>query len=382
MKADKRIPLEKYRGENSYTPIPVSSHLIYIALILLFIGTLFALPFLSIDVSVKSYGSIKSVAEQNILKAKASGLVKTVFVRENVHVKRGDLLYSVTSPILEEKEKYLKKRIIGIDEFLNDLKFLVNTNIESGTLKLSTPLYHQSLTDYHQNLTDHRIRFKKAEQDYDRNRKLFNEQVIAAVEFENFKFEMDKAWGELELLKHSQLSQWQRELKDYEKEHLDFLSQLEQVQIETEKLNITAPVSGALQNLAGIYPGSPLSADQVLGQISPDTSLMAIAYVQPKDIGLLRKGMNVRLQVDAFNYNQWGMATGKVMDVPQDVKIIENEPVFEVRCSLDNDFLTLKSGYKGFLKKGMSVRTRFIVTERSLWQLLYDQVDNWLNPNL
>ena len=123
-------------------------------------------------------------------------------------------------------------------------------------------------------------------------------------------------------------------------------------------------------------------ANQELGQISPDTSMLVIAYVQPNDIGFIKKDMDVRLQVDAFNYNQWGMATGKVTAVPQDIKIIDNKPVFEVRCSLDKDFLQLKSGYKGFLKKGMTLQARFIVTQRSLWQLLYDKVDDWINPNL
>jgi len=28
----------------------------------------------------------------------------------------------------------------------------------------------------------------------------------------------------------------------------------------------------------------------------------------------------------------------------------------------------------------MSLQARFIVTERTLWQLIYDNVDDWLNP--
>jgi len=33
-------------------------------------------------------------------------------------------------------------------------------------------------------------------------------------------------------------------------------------------------------------------------------------------------------------------------------------------------------------KKGMTLQARFIVTKRSLWQLLYDKVDDWANPNI
>jgi membrane fusion protein, peptide pheromone/bacteriocin exporter len=170
--------------------------------------------------------------------------------------------------------------------------------------------------------------------------------------------------------------------KTLQEEKRELESQLVRVQKEKATLTIKAPVSGTVQNLAGIYVGSNVFANQELGQISPDTSMLVIAYVQPNDIGFIKKDMNVRLQVDAFNYNQWGMATGKVTAVPQDIKIIDNKPVFEVRCSLDKDFLQLKGGYKGYLKKGMTLQARFIVTERSLWQLLYDKVDDWVNPNI
>jgi HlyD family secretion protein len=56
--------------------------------------------------------------------------------------------------------------------------------------------------------------------------------------------------------------------------------------------------------------------------------------------------------------------------------------VFKVKCSLDVDHLKLKNGYKGYLKKGMNFTARFSVAERSLYQLLFDKVDDWINPNL
>jgi HlyD family secretion protein len=51
-----------------------------------------------------------------------------------------------------------------------------------------------------------------------------------------------------------------------------------------------------------------------------------------------------------------------------------------VKCVLDQDHLALKNGFQGRLKKGMTLQARFFVTERSLFQLLYDDVNDWLNP--
>jgi HlyD family secretion protein len=33
------------------------------------------------------------------------------------------------------------------------------------------------------------------------------------------------------------------------------------------------------------------------------------------------------------------------------------------------------------IKKGMTVQVRFLVTRRTLFQLLFDKADDWLNPN-
>ncbi|WP_234461911.1 hypothetical protein [Pedobacter segetis] len=70
------------------------------------------------------------------------------------------------------------------------------------------------------------------------------------------------------------------------------------------------------------------------------------------------------------------------MDISDDILMADKQPVFKVKCSLDQGFLKLKNGYKGKLKKGMTFNARFMVTERSLYQLLYDKVDDWVNPNL
>ena len=105
-------------------------------------------------------------------------------------------------------------------------------------------------------------------------------------------------------------------------------------------------------------------------------------YVSPGDIGLITESMPVRFQIDAFNYNQWGLAEGRVIDIARDISMLEGQPQFLVRCQLSQKSLHLKNGYSGQLKKGMTLTARFQVSRRTLYQLLYDKVDDWLNPQL
>jgi HlyD family secretion protein len=115
-------------------------------------------------------------------------------------------------------------------------------------------------------------------------------------------------------------------------------------------------------------------------QVSPGGPLMGECYVLSKDIGLLKTGQAVRLQIDAFNYNYFGVLTGKIYSIDNDFTLLDKTPVFKVRCKLDDRILKLSNGYSGELKKGMGFQARFIICKRSLWQLLYDGMDDWLNP--
>jgi multidrug resistance efflux pump len=352
---------------------------IYVSVILVLIAALTSLPFVYVGVSVKSQGLIKAATDVSTLKATSTGHIKEVYIKENATVEKGQMLFAVQSPLLEVEEKHLQNELKEARLFLKDVNGLLSP---SGHRFPMTNFYRQSLSGYHQKLTDRQTRFLKVKQDYERNKRLYEEKVIAAADFENFQFEFDKCKNEIELLKQNQLSQWQQEFRSYEKEVTDLENQLTQVQKEIQNLNINAPIAGTIQNLIGVYSGSTVFAGQELAQISPDTSLQAEVYVLPNDIGLLREGMDVRMQVGAFNYNQWGILHGKVKEISNDIQIVNNQPLFEVKCSLDKDHLSLKNGYQGKLKKGMTLQARFLVTERSLWQLLYDKVDDWVNPNL
>ena len=126
--------------------------------------------------------------------------------------------------------------------------------------------------------------------------------------------------------------------------------------------------------------GSLISSGIQLAEISPLSDLIVESLINPNNIGLLEKNLQVQFQVTSFNYNQWGLATGKIIDIGNDVQIVNNTPVFKILCSIDQEYLALKNGFKGYLKKGMTVNTRFELTERSLFDLLYDKMDDWLNP--
>ena len=144
---------------------------------------------------------------------------------------------------------------------------------------------------------------------------------------------------------------------------------------------VTAPITGILKDVKGITPGAFLVSGTIVAEISPDTDLVAECYLSPSDIGTMKKNNKVNFQIDAFNYNQWGLATGHIKEISKDVDLLDNQPVFTVKCIVNQSYLTLSNGFQGELKKGMTFNARFLLTERTLFELLYDKADDWLNPS-
>jgi HlyD family secretion protein len=315
--------------------------------------------------------------ETSTIRSGINGRIKQSFVRENQLVHAGDTLYLLETEALTNRHKYLSNKLAETQQIVDDLRMLTSATKNKA---LHSPMLQQSWVLFLQRKSEANARLKKAKSDYNRNLTLHKQTVIADVEFESYKYELDRALNEVALTTKAQHSEWQNELLKYERELRSIESELAEVDREIRSMFILSPITGSLYGCAGFYAGTNIDANQELAQISPDTDLIVEAFVAPGNIGLLRVGMNVRFLVDAFNYNQWGFGEGKVIAISNDVHLVDDKPVFKIHCSLDRNYLALKSGYKGILRKGMSLKARFIVTERTLWQLLYDKTDDWLNP--
>ena len=146
-------------------------------------------------------------------------------------------------------------------------------------------------------------------------------------------------------------------------------------------LTIIAPITGTLLNVLGVEEGSLISSGIQLAEISPKGDLIAECYVSPFDIGLINPINPIKFQIDAFNYNQWGFATGEIIEIGRDLEFVNESPIFKIRCKLDQNYLSLKNKVTGNLIKGMTFNARFKLAERTLFELLNDKIDDWLNPS-
>lgn len=364
--------VENYFAKKHYT-----GKTIYIIIVFVIFSSILLLPIIKVDVTSQSRGIIRAKQENNLLIAGVNGEIKHVYIKNNQFVHKGDTLIIVKTDRIDEQITLNRQKIETNTLFIADLQKLLfgGNNFETGKYLSEYQLYRQKNTELELSL-------KQMKRAYKRSKQLFDHKAIAASEFEQIKNKYQLAENRLNLMRKQKRNEWQIAMNKLTEQNEEFYSNIRQLNEEKRNYFICAPSSGTISNYSGIKAGNFIVANQNIAQISPDDELIVACYVRPKDIGLIKENMKINYQLDAFNYNQWGTARGKVLEIPADISNINNQPVFIVKCSLQNTYLQLKNGYKGRLKKGMTLTGRFKLTRRSLFDLLYDKTDDWLNPKI
>ena len=366
-----------------YLPkVRAKGQLIYYILVSMIVIAMTSLPFIYVDISVRSNGEIRTISEKTDVNCLMGGKIAWMKMKENQRVLKGELLMALETDVLDSKLRFNRLQQREKQAFIHDLSMLVALDSIAffNVSGFESSLFSQQYSQFKYNLLENIEYQKKELKELKADRILYGEKVIAMREYDAKVFEVNKLKAQYRLLIEKQTSAWQADLNTNRSNLIQLVAEEQQLVEEQKYYAVHAAVSGTIQQVSGKYAGSYVTAGETLCVISPNDSLWAECYVSPSQIGFLKKGMQASLQIDAFNYNDWGMLRGHVVEIADDYVLVKNEPFFKVKCRVADLSLKLKSGFVANAKKGMSFQARFLVTRRNLYQLLYDQVDDWLNP--
>jgi len=350
----------------------VSIYLVVVLAIAVFIALL---PVIKVDISSQSRGIIRSKTDNVPVTSAVSGKITAIKLKNNLLVQKGDTLLTISKENLET-EKQLNDTIYTTNAtILQDLEMVLK-----GNSNLKTALIREEYYKYTTQKAELQSKVAQSQIIYNRYKTLFDKGVIAKAEFEKYQFDLQFAKQALNSFVKQQMANWQNKKNELTLQLKNITGSNNKLNIEAQNYVLIAPITGTIENFNGLQTGSILNASQPIAHISPTDNLLVESTVSPNDIGLIKPNQKVKFQLDAFNYNQWGLLTGKVIDIDKNITLQENQAYFKVRCALDSKELKLKSGYKTQVSKGMTLTTRYIITRRSLFDLLFDKVDDWLNP--
>ncbi|WP_026727172.1 HlyD family secretion protein [Flavobacterium denitrificans] len=350
-----------------------SIYFIILLAILIFLGLL---PIIKIDISSQSRGIIRSKTDNVPVATIVSGRVNWIAIKNNTFVKKGDTLLKISKENLESDKRTQDILSSSASSLLKDISNL----LQNQTTHLLTSTAREDLFKFQSGKNELQSKISQAQINYDRNKILYDKDIIAKADFEKLEYELRLTKQALQSFISQQKSTWENQKRDLEERLKNLNGTVAKIKVESNNYVVIAPISGTIENYSGIQEGSFVNASQSIATISSADHLIVESNVSPNDIGLIKKNQKVKFQLDAFNYNQWGFLEGKVIDIDRNITMQGDQAFFKVRCSLDSKTLHLKSGYKTDVSKGMTLTTRYIITRRSLFDLLFDKMDDWLNP--
>jgi HlyD family secretion protein len=280
---------------------------------------------------------------------------------------------------LTAETKHLSDGIQEHQATIADLEQLINALSNSTYPQLSTALYQRDYQDFRHQWDQANLKVTHAYKQLDRQEILFDSGTIAKMEIERYRFDHELVVNEQTQLKERRRHLWTQELGRNKRELRTLRLKNNSLHQRSRHLVITAPTSGHLMETAGLLPGSFVGPAQEIAKISPIGALEVLVSVSPQDIGLIREGIPVTMRMDAFTHTRWGLARAQVKDIGQDVITgPQGRSAFMVTCTLLDQQLTLPSGHRGALNKGMTATAHFTLTRRTLAQLLRDRLEDWL----
>lgn len=153
-------------------------------------------------------------------------------------------------------------------------------------------------------------------------------------------------------------------------------SQIASAQYELKQRVLKAPVKGTVFDLPIQKSGKVVNPGDAIAEIAPEGSpLVVVAEMATAESGSLTKGMPVKLKLDAYPFQDYGIVTGKLTAISPTSKVTETPEgevaTYNIEIKLDRD--CLPTGNKCIaLRPGDTVTAEVIIRQRRIIDLILD----------
>jgi membrane fusion protein, peptide pheromone/bacteriocin exporter len=347
-------------------------------LLWIFLGTaLLLLPIAEVDVTVNGLGRLRPEGELGEVRTAMGGPLEKVFVRENQLVKRGEPLMELAAPALRRQREHLSERQENLAALREDVGALLALD-DPDARKWRTGVWAMTAVRHRSLMRQHDQTVAQRESELQRVETLYARGLVARQDFERTLAALEAAKGDREMASQEAIARWQAEKLRLDGEWNQATAERDQLDSQLALHRILAPVKGEVMGVETLRPGQVVPAGEIVAVISPVGRLRVDARIGSEAVGFLREGMRARVQVDAFPHTEWGVLEGTVEAIAPDVTDASQRP-HRILIRLETENLRRNDGTVATVMKGMSAQVRFLVTRRTLWQLLVQDAADWLS---
>ena len=307
-------------------------------------------------------GKIIPTGEVSTIKMPSTGIIKEILVGEGDKVLKDQILLKLDTRSNEQRDQTLKEEITFKENQLTSLRdefdeFIKNS--KKGFISLNNNIDLQnSILEKYENLV--KLGAVPELQYLDRKSNLISLKTEKDNLIKDFESNKSKYIQKLDVI-NSELS--------------DLKGRLAENKLVLINKIVKSPIDGIVFDLKPKNIDYSAQATETILKVVPYGDLEARLEVPSSDIGFVKEGMNVDINIDSYPSSDFGVLQAVIKSIGSDAlkpDSSENRQFFSfpVSANLNNQVLELKKGRKLDLKVGMTLQANIKLRKVSYLQLL------------
>lgn len=358
--------------------VPNENRILLYSILLFVILSAFIVGFCKIDDVVKAKGIVRVLENVSSVENMVSGKISAIYFERGQKIEAGNLLYTMDTTMLDLQKENLERQIKDIEQKLSDAKMLkasfnANKNMcgktnQKAWYRFETFMNEKKEREIRQDLAQSAYNLESGKP------LAFTNQTI----LEQRQQELNYAISALEAYKSSFSSAINSEIYEYSLALENKLTEKDGLNKQYEYLNVTAPVSGYVQEFSSINIGDFLEKGSKVINIIPDTSnaFRVEISVPSKDMGKITDGLSVKYRLSAFPFFEFKGAEGKITSVDPDIRKNTDEKFYYcVYADMDKIEFTNRSGKSYPVKAGLETEARIVLERDTILKLFLKKMD-------
>lgn len=395
---------------------PIYMRLLGFGICTLVVSTIAWAALSKVDEVATATGQVVPVSQIKPMRSLATGMLRTIKVKEGMQVKQGDILLELDPTISQAEVERLEKLAQQNRAALARLEAERNGTAQAGSV-LQNELLESRLQEF---------RDRQAAATADANRQL---GIIRASQVKKTQLESELAHANQKLQAmatlatagavprfdyldlqnkvdslQKQIAIQVQEIEQAQQSHqaaqknmtrleserkTEILSQIDKQQQELTDLDgklsqareqhkqsiIRASVTGVVYDIKVAKTGATVQAgDELLSIVPQGETLMLEAKVQNRDIGFIKPGMRTKVKLETFPYQEFGMLEGTVDQIsPNAIADKDLGLVFPVSVKLTQQTVKVK-GREVPLSPGMTSTTEIVTRQKTVLSFLLEPI--------
>lgn len=321
-----------YRGSDTLRTLRTHTGTRILAGFLVCVLVLFiVLLFLPWQQNIRGIGQVTALSPANrpqTVETVIAGRIQQWHVREGDFVHRGDTIVSIT----EVKEKYFDPQLLSRleQQIVAKEGSLASKKRKAEALQRQIIALREAMSlkveQAKAKLEAERIKYKNAENQFQRNKKLFDAGNITLTKFQEMEYKLQGSQADFETARlelerteaeytdkiskaESDLNSTRAEAFDTESDIIKSRNEYANTEIRSGQYQILAPQNGYVVKAMKAGIGETIKEGDPICTIMPEASDLAVEmYVKAMDVPLISKGRKVRIQFDgwpALQFSGW-----------------------------------------------------------------------------